>query len=144
MLTRQVLSGEHAELARLADLLLTEVASEKSDLDRLARTRWRLHRVLAMHLAKEDNLLYPALRRSAALATRRLADRFVGEMGALADDYQAYCARWTIVAIERDWPGFQAATRGVIAALQTRIKREEVELYPSMEPWARELQTTST
>lgn len=85
-----------------------------------------------LHLAQEDQLLYPRMKRSSNPQVRELATRFENEMGTLADTYRSYATRWPGVAIEKDWTGFRTETQAVVAALRRRIRREESELYPRL------------
>ena len=133
MVNREILSKEHAELDGLAVQLLALVAKQPAETTALSTLRWRLNHVLMVHLAKEDNLLYPQLKSSTIPATRMLATRFADEMGGLAATYLAYSTRWTVVAVEADWAGFAADTRTVMRALRQRILREERELYPMLD-----------
>lgn len=130
MLNRECLSREHAELSALATELVARVAGATPDLAGLSAIRWRFHRMLLMHLAKEDKLLYPQLARSPVPQTADLAARFATEVCGLAQDYAAYMQRWPIERIEAEWPAFGRETRAILSALSARIVREEAELYP--------------
>lgn len=130
MLKRATLSGEHDELSALADGILDQLATDPPDYEALGTLRWRLNRVLLLHLAKEDKLLYPRLSQHVSVEARRVAERFAVEMGGLAAAFTAYIMDWPIERAQRDWPVFATKTREVLAALQHRIRREERELYP--------------
>lgn len=130
MYDRATLSNEHAMLSETARQLTALLRSNTPDLAALGTLRWRMSRLLILHLAQEDNFLYPALQRSIDPVTRKLADRLHQEMGELAVAYRAYVARWTGAAIAADWHGFREHSLVIIAALQRRIRREETELYP--------------
>lgn len=130
MLDRECLSREHDELTMLAAGLVAQVAQARPDLAGLSTVRWRFNRLLLMHLAKEDKLLYPQLAQSSSARTARLAERFAAEVCGLAADYAAYMQRWPVERIEGEWSLFGQDTRRIVAVLKTRIKREETELYP--------------
>jgi len=132
MLNRAILSAEHAELIDIADLFAIELRALTPNLERLASLRLRFSRVLLLHLAQEDHLLYPTLKRTTDGPTRELAARFEAEMGQLGDIYRRYVTRWSSIAIAQDWDGFRTDTRSFLAALRRRIRREETELYPRM------------
>lgn len=127
---RKKLSEEHAALIEASDALMTLLRAPAPDLVALDRLRWRMMRVLLLHLAQEDHLMYPRLRSSPDPLTREIAERFQREMGDLATNYRAYALRWGASAIAADWNGFRTESRKIIAALQRRIRREETELYP--------------
>ena len=127
MLSRELLS---AELADIANQILHLLNPGLPAMTELSALRWRLSRVLMVHLAREDGSLYPGLQRSPDAATRALAAQFEAQMGTLAQDYRDYTARWPAEAIGADWAGFRTDTRRVMLALKRRIQREEIELYP--------------
>jgi hypothetical protein len=62
-----------------------------------------------------------------------MARAFSQEMGGLAQAYLAYAELWGADAIQQDWAGYRAATRGIIEALTSRITRENRQLYPLLE-----------
>jgi len=130
---REMLSGEHAELAMLANRLLARIEGDEPS-SGFSEIRWQLNRVLAAHLSKEDKFLYPQLGRSDDPQTRALARRFAFEMGGLAAEHEAYCRRWPIDRIRIDWQGFKRETHAIIDMLKRRIDREESELYSRIEP----------
>lgn len=133
MLDRECLSREHDELTTLAASLVAQVAQARPDLAGLSTVRWRFNRVLLMHLAKEDKLLYPQLARSSLPRVAQLAERFAAEVCGLAADYAAYMQRWPVERIESQWSLFGQDTRRIVAILNTRIRREESELYPCID-----------
>ena len=129
---RTILSEEHAELIELANKLLESIAGDAPDAS-FSATRWRLNHVLSVHLAKEDKLLYPSLKRSASATTRMMAERFQIEMGGLAMQHQLYCERWTIDQVQLNWRKFQQETKEILTLLGQRIRREEDQLYDRIE-----------
>ena len=132
MLESATLTAEHMELCEIADLLVAQLRANTPDLSALASIRGRMTKVLLLHLAQEDQLFYPRMKRSSNPQVRELATRFENEMGTLADTHRSYATRWPGVAIEKDWNGFRTETQAVVAALRRRIRREEGELYPRL------------
>jgi hypothetical protein len=88
---------------------------------------------LIAHLMAEDWVLYPRLISSPEPNIADTARAFSEEMGGLAAAYRNYAGHWTAGAIEADWPGYCAETRGIIDALTNRILRENRELYPLLD-----------
>lgn len=129
MLRIDQLIAEHMSVATTAADLLHLAETRPIDPVRIAATRWSLSRQLIAHLATEDRLVYPMLRRSPNRATALLAERFAVELGGLADRFKAYMLHWSGDRIERDPDGFAADTRRFSALLNERIRREEAELY---------------
>ncbi len=85
---------------------------------------------LVMHLAMEDQSMYPRLlvRKDPVVASK--AKKFADEMGGLRAAADAYVARWTTAAaIAKDGAEFISETTGVLAALRARIAREDGDLY---------------
>jgi len=129
MLRADRLILEHMQLASIAADLLAHAAARPIDPASIAASRWSLSRQLLAHLATEDRVLYPMLRRSPDRATAALADRFAAELGGLADTFKDYMRHWTAERLARDPDGFERDTRGLSAWLDERIRREEAELY---------------
>jgi hypothetical protein len=83
-----------------------------------------------VHLAAEDNVLYPQLRKSADPKVRALAQRFVDEMQPISGAFKAYAVRWgSASTIQADAESFIRETKEILAALNARIRREHAELY---------------
>ena len=129
---RALLSGEHRAIMAIAADLLDAVQAAALDLARVSRLRWKLAHLLAVHLAREDRCVYPALTRHPDRSVAALASEFASEMGGLAGEYRAYMDRWNAAAIAENGARFVADTRAVIAALDLRVRREELELYPRL------------
>ncbi len=129
MLRADRLILEHMELASIAADLLRRAEARPIDLTSIAASRWSLSRQLLAHLATEDRLLYPMLRRSPDRAAAALADRFANELGGLADTFKDYMRHWTAERIMHDPDGFERDTRALSKQLDERIRREEAELY---------------
>ena len=119
--------AEHAVLLDLSAAILAVMDGEPAHIVRL---RSRMSRVLVTHLAKEDDHLYPALRRSPQAATALCAARFEAEMGDLAKIWLTMMRDWPDERILRDLHGFAPIMRPILVALERRIHSEEQELYP--------------
>ena len=84
----------------------------------------------SIHLALEDNSLYPRCLRHDDARLRRLAERFQIEMGDLGGRFDAYKRPWPgPLAIARNPAQFVADTIAVLALLKARVGREEDEFY---------------
>ena len=127
----QTLRKQHDEIGEMSEALINAVIAR----DRLevAKCRWRLARVLIAHLAVEDKWLYPALVRDGSPRVSTLALNFQREMGGLAAAFNAYMLEWSEDRITSEWEAFQTATWALIEALDLRIRRENIELYPLRE-----------
>jgi len=121
--------AEHVVLLQLSQRLVT-VLHGPPDAVLANGLRLSLDRILVSHLAKEDEHLYPLLKRHPATAA--VAIRFEHELGGLAAAWRAFMTDWTLDRIAGDWAGFGAATHIVLMALAERARLEEDELYPLM------------
>ena len=83
-----------------------------------------------VHLAIEDSTLYPRMLAHDDPRLQQAAQRFQREMGGLKTKFDAYRQRWPgSIAISRNPKAFIAETREILTALDTRIAREDRELY---------------
>ncbi len=94
----------------------------------------RLTGILRIHLALEDEILYPALRNASDARIAETAERYWQEMGGLAGAFLDFVDRWkradTLLA-EAD--RFRSESTLVFGALAERIAREHGEIYPMAE-----------
>lgn len=94
----------------------------------------RLTGILRIHLALEDEILYPALRNATDAETARTAERYWQEMGGLSHAFLDFVDRWKRAdALLTDQQAFRAESTYVFAALADRIEREHSEIYPMAE-----------
>jgi len=90
----------------------------------------KLMGILKIHLAMEDKSLYPQLLKSPDPVARKLAQKFIDEMGAIGTVVEKYVATWpNALSIQKDANGFIIETRKLFDALGKRIIRENNELY---------------
>lgn len=84
-----------------------------------------------LHLAMEDNSLYPRMIESPIAEAAETARKFQTEMGDLSKVYLDYANRWNSPrSIGQDASTFIAETKAVFNALGKRIERENTQLYP--------------
>src|SRR5688572_422668 len=134
MATLQTLREEHAYLMRLVGQLSECIARPIPPPSvELFKVRRELNATLIGHLKAEDWILYPSLLASDNPETAATAKRFLDEMGGLAAAFLAYADKWSASAIESDWAGYCADSKGIIEALTCRITCENRELYPLAE-----------
>ncbi len=84
---------------------------------------------LSMHLAMEDNALYPRLKDHPKPEVRDMAAKFITEMSGIKPVVETYGRKWTDDAIRKDAAGFCSETRSLFTALGGRIQRENSQLY---------------
>ncbi|MDN5326448.1 MAG: hypothetical protein PWP41_1144 [Moorella sp. (in: firmicutes)] len=84
-----------------------------------------------IHLAQEDQVLYPALLKHKEQQVRETAQRFMQEMGGLSEAFNQFKRRYaTTAAIKENPRQFLADIKTITVALTRRIRAEEEELYP--------------
>ena len=85
---------------------------------------------LKMHLAIENESLYPRLLQSNAIEVRTTAENFQQEMGDIGIAVQAYNEKWAAsTAIANEPALFIEETNSLFKALSGRIQRENQDLY---------------
>jgi methyl-accepting chemotaxis protein len=124
---------QHGELVlivrRITDLL--DRGHVAADSDNARALLVELTGAIRLHLAREDEKLYPALLAHSDEQVRATTQSYVAEMGELAAAYQDFAGAWpSPQAIANDPAGFDAQCRAVFAALADRIHRENGEFYP--------------
>ena len=94
----------------------------------------RLTGILRIHLALEDEILYPALRNAKDPKIAAAAERHWQEMGGLADTFLDFVDRWKRADMVLAEPElFRGESAVVFKALGDRIGREHDEIYPMAE-----------
>ena len=89
---------------------------------------------IKMHLIVEDQVLYPAMRRSEAPTVAQTAIRFQKEMGPLADDFTVFARRWnTELRVKSEPVAMHDEALAMISRIRLRMQQENQELYPLAE-----------
>lgn len=131
----------------ISGLLKTQHAEILGDLERLKGqlagpfNRNRVHGVrrvlqvldqrVILHLAQEDNILYPHLLGHPSPEVRDMAALLIAEMGNLGADFVDYVQRWsTDEALVKHWDRFVKESLGLVVRLVWRINQEESKLFP--------------
>lgn len=110
--------------------LMNDAAGTKRNAHDLRRLLSKLAGQLKLHLAMEDDSLYPRLVAHADARVSGMARRYINEMGGLANAFGDYCDKYpSPSAIEQRPAEFNADSAGVFDALGKRIQRENTELY---------------
>lgn len=102
--------------------------------DKLRKSLVELSGRVTVHLATEDQVIYPKMRKHNDPKVSATAKRFADEMGGIGEVFKNYLSRWRSgVAIAGDSNKFIQETQQIAAALSSRIEREERELYPMID-----------
>lgn len=122
----------HQELRAIADRIeaVLDAAAIARDPTAAALAVRELFGKFSIHLALEDNSLYPRCLRHDDESLRRVAQRFQTEMGDLGQRFDTYKRSWPgPLAITRDPVRFVADTVTMLQQLKARVGREESEFY---------------
>ena len=106
---------------------------------RFLRLRREFSRTLAVHLGREDWVVYPRLFADPRPEVRALATPLAAEAAAFSAAFRDYSRQWTTVCIAADRAGFRKETLALLAGLRRRIHVEEGELYPLVDDAGRDL-----
>ncbi|NLC36180.1 MAG: hemerythrin domain-containing protein [Alcaligenaceae bacterium] len=93
-----------------------------------------LGKVVNLHLAIEDRILYPAVRKTADARIAAMGQAYQEEMKGIANRYIRFTNTWSDparVAAEPD--AFRDAANTVLKMVYQRMQRENREFYPAIE-----------
>ncbi|MDI9409515.1 MAG: hemerythrin domain-containing protein, partial [Candidatus Pacebacteria bacterium] len=82
------------------------------------------------HLSMEDAFIYPKSASSSNADLKALAVKMQEDMVPISAAFGAYVNSWNPDRIGKERAAFVAETKGIAAALKTRIDNEEKNLYP--------------
>ncbi|AMK19172.1 MULTISPECIES: hemerythrin domain-containing protein [Sphingobium] len=119
----ELLQSQHHALHALAEKLLLAVADDGNP-QPLGTLRWQFARELMAHLALEDHIFYPSMKRRPDDPLRETAAQLQVEVAPLAQLFSQYMAQWNDDRIARDWRSFCRETRDMIEAIMRRIDKE--------------------
>ncbi len=90
---------------------------------------------IKLHLAVEDQALYPALQRAGGDAElARMGRQYQQEMGRIARAYEGFSRRWNHAgSLRRDAEGFRRDANEVLRLVYERMQRENHDFYPRIE-----------
>ena len=87
--------------------------------------------ILKVHLSSEDKFVYPVLVKHQDAVIRTTAEAFAQEMGELFKVFDAYKTKYMGASkITENAAAFIDETKTVFLALETRINKENMSLYP--------------
>lgn len=124
---------QHVDILSIARDINQQLGAELSEQEAgaIRRQLSKMHGIVGLHLAMEDQSLYPAMLRSTDAEARALAQQYSDEMGDLASAFNAHMKTWgSNAAVSNAAAEFTAQTKGIFNALSKRIHRENTQLYP--------------
>ena len=124
---------QHVELLTVAKKIvpLLNAKDIQQDSDKILSYLNELLKDLTIHLTLEDKILYPKMMRSSDRTVATTAKKYQDEMGGIAQVAMGYRGKWnSSMVISANPAEFIKETKGLFAALQERIVREDKILYP--------------
>jgi hemerythrin-like domain-containing protein len=85
---------------------------------------------LSIHLAMEDDSLYPRIEKHADAAVRDAAKKFATEISAVKPAVHSFGRKWTEIEIRANAAAFCAEAKKLFTLLGDRIQRENTQFYP--------------
>ena len=121
-------------LERIAALRRLSHGGVQANATQIAEQVKQLGSVLALHLAIEDRILYPTVRKAADPEIARMGETYQTEMKGIATAYQRFTRRWSDAAqVIADPEAFRLAANTVLKEVFMRMQRENREFYPAIE-----------
>lgn len=123
---------QHTDLLSIAGEIHKRLNVEtlKKDASEVRSLLSKLAGKLSVHLAMEDNSLYPNLLKHQDASVRVIANGFIKEMGGIKDVLGGYTKKWaTSTSIQNDAAAFIKDTKDLFTALAKRIEKENNDLY---------------
>lgn len=123
---------QHTELMALAGEIaaMLDPARVKGEPEKIRHLLSQLAGKLKIHLAVEDNALYPTLLAHPSPEIQAKAKAFVDEMGGIKQAFMAYLDKYPSPReLEASPEAFVRDTRGLFAVLEKRIHAEDTDLY---------------
>jgi hemerythrin-like domain-containing protein len=136
-LRTEVFRRQHREIldvVRQLEVKLVLAASAPYTTDDIRGHLNELAGKLTVHLAMEDNALYPRVLDHGSPRLRKLAAEFMTDMGGIHERFREYLVRWSVPQrIQASTAEFVQETTVLLDALKRRIAREDTELYPMVD-----------
>lgn len=120
--------GDISALRRLAQAGVAQNAAS------IASLIVSMSSTIKLHLAVEDQALYPALQRSDNSELALVGLQYQKDMGPVAQSYEAFARRWNRPeSVCRDEQGFRDDANRVLRMVHERMLRENRDFYPRIE-----------
>lgn len=103
----------------------------------------RLFGKLSLHLAMEDNSLYPRCKEHADGKVKDIARRFADEMNGVKPAVEAFAREWSETQIKAEPARFAAEAKRLFGVLADRIRRENTEFYALLDQAERNPRTAA-
>lgn len=93
-----------------------------------------LGKLVTLHLAIEDRIMYPTVRKAADPKLAAMGAAYQEEMKGIANRYLRFTEHWSKAQNVASEPeGFRSAANNVLRDVYLRMQRENQEFYPAVE-----------
>lgn len=124
------LRRQHTEILGLASEINEALKASPPAIEQVGKLLPALAGKIKIHLAVEDNVLYPKLLNSGEAKIRKTAAEFIAEMGDFTKVFGDYNKKWNSnLKVQDSFGEFNRETQTILATLIRRINREDQELY---------------
>ncbi|WP_342616239.1 hemerythrin domain-containing protein [Rhodoferax sp. GW822-FHT02A01] len=121
-------------IGNIAALRKASQAGVRENAAEIARLIISMSSTIKLHLAVEDQVLYPALRNGNNGVLAQMGKKFQDEMGAIASAYMGFAERWNQASrVSADPEGFRADANTVLKTVHARMQKENTVFYPAIE-----------
>ena len=122
---------QHAEIADIVGQINASLIPNKLEANPapMRALFLKLSGKLSVHLAMEDDSLYPKLMKHGDEKVRTVAKAFSTEMADVKPKFEGFVHKWNEAAIRGGAPAFCDETRKLFGVLADRMRREDRELY---------------
>ncbi len=126
---------QHVDILRRIDALRNLVHNGiEANAKAIARHVHELGTVVKLHLAIEDRILYPAVRKAVKTEIAAMGDAYQQEMKGIANAYIRFTMKWSDAArLAAEPEDFRADANSVLKTVYQRMQRENREFYPAIE-----------
>ncbi|MCL5741476.1 MAG: hemerythrin domain-containing protein [Betaproteobacteria bacterium] len=120
-----------SDISALRRLAQAGVAQNAADIARLIVS---MSSTIKLHLAVEDQALYPALQRGDNPELARMGQKYQTDMGPIAQAYEAFARLWSRAdSVLHDEQAFRDDANRVLRMVHERMQRENRVFYPRIE-----------
>ena len=129
------LKHQHRDIKqRIAALRDLTRAGVEDNAEAIALDIVAMSALIKLHLAVEDQVLYPALQADRQSDLAQLAQHYQSDMVPIAAAYDAFARRWnTSQRVRENVVEFRDDANLVLRKLHERMLREDREFYPQIE-----------
>ena len=136
-ITVDKLVADHRSLRSHGEALIAFAASLRpADVTKLQDLRWTLTREAHQHLVLDERYVHVPLEHHPISTVREKAAELREDAERFRAYWTAHIAHWSIENVQASRRSYGVAMRELVSRMNTRLDREEKELYPLVGPGA--------